>query len=134
MEPIHAQNTHNSRRFALGTGAIITGTGVALGAFGAHALKQQISPEMLTIYHTGVQYQLIQGLATMILACAGELIPAPKVILITRLWISGVILFSGSLYALSISGIKVLGAITPLGGVCFLTGWVMLSIAALKKS
>lgn len=128
------QNLSDESRFILGAGAIITGIGVAFGAFGAHGLKSILNPASLAIYQTGVQYQLIHGLALVAIGSSQAAVQAVKLRLVSRLWVAGVVLFSGSLYALAITGIKILGAITPLGGVCFLSGWVILAVTALRKT
>lgn len=101
--------------------------GVAIGAFGAHGLKQRVSPELLAIFNTGVLYHLLHAVALLALAlfgsATGRAITWPA-----ALWLSGIVLFSGSLYLLALTGVKQLGAVTPLGGLCFLAGWVMLAI------
>jgi uncharacterized membrane protein YgdD (TMEM256/DUF423 family) len=96
--------------------------GVALGAFGAHALKNRLSADMLTVWHTAVLYHLIHALALLGLALYARTSSAdPRV---PALGFSiGIALFSGSLYALALTGIKPLGAITPLGGLSFLIAW-----------
>ncbi len=108
---------------------------VALGAFGAHGLKNRLSEEMMAIYHTAVHYQFLHTLA---LLAVGILIQQwGKSILLTLSaagFLSGIIIFSGSLYLLSFTGIRWLGAITPIGGVAFLAGWASLFIAAYKAS
>ncbi len=97
-------------------------TGVALGAFGAHALKAKLPPDMLTVYHTAVLYHLIHALALLALAFYGR--SANVNIQFGAIgFLGGIILFSGSLYALALTGFKPLGAITPLGGLCFLISW-----------
>jgi uncharacterized membrane protein YgdD (TMEM256/DUF423 family) len=106
---------------------------VALGAFGAHALKSKLSPDMLNVYQTGVQYHMIHSLGLILIALLADKLGNSSLVNASgwALFI-GIVLFSGSLYALSLSGIKVLGAITPLGGVSFLLGWILLAIAAMK--
>jgi uncharacterized membrane protein YgdD (TMEM256/DUF423 family) len=106
-------------------------TGVALGAFGAHGLRARLSPEMLAVFETGVRYHLIHAVA--ILAAAGlvERLGGRLVAAAGWLFLGGIVLFSGSLYALALTGISILGAITPLGGLAFLAGWACLAIAAL---
>jgi uncharacterized membrane protein YgdD (TMEM256/DUF423 family) len=106
---------------------------VALGAFGAHALKSRLSTDMLAVYQTGVQYHMIHALGLILIALLSDKLGNSSLVTASgwSLFI-GIILFSGSLYVLSISGIKILGAITPLGGVAFLLGWLLLAIAALK--
>ena len=107
---------------------------VAIGAFGAHALKGSLSPEMLEINHTGAQYQMYHSLALLAVAVLLKFYPDSKLFnLAGWLFVGGIIIFSGSLYALSLTGIKTLGAITPIGGLCFLGGWVCLLIGALKS-
>jgi len=106
---------------------------VALGAFGAHGLKARLGPEALQVYQTGVQYHLIHALALLAVGIAAH--PAPNSPYLRGagwLFLAGIILFSGSLYVLSITGERWLGMITPVGGVAFLLGWVLLAIAALK--
>ncbi|KIL41270.1 membrane protein [Gordoniibacillus kamchatkensis] len=106
---------------------------VALGAFGAHALKSRLSPDMLDVYHTGVNYHIIHALALLLIAVLADKLGASSLVAASG-WalFAGIVLFSGSLYALSLSGVKTLGAITPLGGVAFLAGWLCLAIAALR--
>jgi uncharacterized membrane protein YgdD (TMEM256/DUF423 family) len=101
--------------------------GVALGAFGAHGLKQRVTPELLAIFNTGVLYHLVHAVALLSLAlfgsATGRTITWPA-----ALWVAGIVLFSGSLYVLTLTGVKQLGAVTPLGGLCFLAGWVLVAI------
>ncbi len=106
---------------------------VALGAFGAHALKNKLSTDMLHIFQTGVQYQMFHALGIILIAIVSDRLGG-HALFTASLWsmFIGIILFSGSLYALSLSGIKILGAITPLGGVGFLLGWILVVIALLK--
>lgn len=117
-----------SRRSQL-LGAIFAFLSVALGAFGAHALRASLTPEQMAIYQTGIQYQALHALALLFLGTQKEskLLNAASL-----LFPIGIVIFSGSLYALSISGVKWLGAITPLGGVSFLAGWacVIAGVAA----
>jgi uncharacterized membrane protein YgdD (TMEM256/DUF423 family) len=97
---------------------------VSIGAFGAHGLEGRLSPEMMEVYQTGVLYHLIHAAALFALVMASEDIwstkAAPRVAIG---WLLGTLFFSGSLYALAISGVGVLGAITPFGGVAFIAGW-----------
>ncbi|WP_425148061.1 DUF423 domain-containing protein [Deinococcus sp.] len=108
-------------RAALGTpalyGTLLAGSGVALGAFAAHALKGSLSAAMLEVFETGVRYQMYHGLGLLALAALPGQRRAPLWLLL------GTLIFSGSLYLLSLSGLKVLGAITPIGGVLLLIGW-----------
>jgi uncharacterized membrane protein YgdD (TMEM256/DUF423 family) len=106
---------------------------VAIGAFGAHALKARISPEMLEINHTGSQYQMYHSLALLVVAIFLKFYPDSKFFNTAGwLFVAGIIIFSGSLYALSLTGIKTLGAITPIGGLCFLGAWACVLVGALK--
>lgn len=107
--------------------------GVLLGAFGAHALKSQLSPEMLQVYKTGVEYQFYHALGLLIIGLIGFHINSKWVSWSGILFIAGIILFSGSLYSLSISEIKILGAITPIGGLSFVAGWICLAVALWKR-
>jgi uncharacterized membrane protein YgdD (TMEM256/DUF423 family) len=109
-----------ARSFAV-WGAILAFLAVGLGAFGAHALRDRLAPESLTVYQTGVQYQIIHALALLALSALAERTRFAAVI--GWLFIFGVLIFSGSLYLLAITGERWLGAITPIGGLCFLSGW-----------
>ena len=108
---------------------------VAAGAFGAHGLKERLAPEMLTIFETGARYEIYHALALTAVAFASHLFPKPKVWNVAG-WgfFSGALIFSGSLYALALSGIKTFGAITPIGGVAMLIGWAALGVGALPRS
>ncbi|GAB4459408.1 MAG: DUF423 domain-containing protein [Armatimonadaceae bacterium] len=109
---------------------------VAIGAFGAHGLRNKVAPDLLEIYHTGADYHLAHALALLTLAAISF---SPRFAAGTRgerflrlsgiLFAVGILIFSGSLYALALSGLRVLGAITPIGGVCFLSGWALLAFA-----
>ncbi|MCM3631181.1 DUF423 domain-containing protein [Paenibacillus glycanilyticus] len=114
-------------------GAIGAALAVALGAFGAHGLKETLSEDMLEVYETGVRYHMYHALALMLVALLAGRIGDTKLIrAAARLLIAGIVLFSGSLYVLALTDIKILGAITPLGGVAFLAGWGCVAAAALK--
>jgi len=102
---------------------------VAFGAFGAHGLKAILSPDMLAIYKTAVTYQMWHALGLAIIAFLYQQNLNSRLLHYAGWFMfSGIVLFSGSLYALSLSGLKWLGAITPLGGVCFLAAWLLLII------
>ena len=105
---------------------------VALGAFAAHGLKGQLSAEYLAVFQTGVHYQLVHALALFGVALLAERLPGRLVKAAGSLFALGILLFSGSLYALTLSGLSKLGMITPLGGVSFLAGWLCLGLAALR--
>ncbi|MBB6672365.1 DUF423 domain-containing protein [Cohnella nanjingensis] len=114
-------------------GAAVAGLAVAFGAFGAHSLKETLSADDLAVFETGVRYQMYHGLGILLIALLADRLPSAKLTQwAARLLVIGTVLFSGSLYALSLSGIKPLGAITPLGGVAFLAGWLCLLLAARK--
>ncbi|MEI7026223.1 DUF423 domain-containing protein [Paenibacillus sp. y28] len=106
---------------------------VVLGAFGAHALKKRLSPEMAAIYQTAVQYQIAHALGLILMAILAHT-AIPSALVITAGWFlfAGILLFCGSLYVLSLTGMKKLGAITPIGGLCFLIGWALLTAAAVQ--
>ncbi|NOQ15468.1 MAG: DUF423 domain-containing protein [Methyloprofundus sp.] len=107
---------------------------VAMGAFGAHGLKAILSPEMLTVYKTAVTYQMWHALGLSIVALLRAQNPEVKLLTYAGwLMFAGIILFSGSLYLLSLSGLSWLGMITPLGGICFLGAWLLIIIFAYQK-
>ena len=119
------------RAFAL-AGALSAFLAVAAGAFGAHALRARITPDLLTVFETGARYQMYHALALLAVAWAshhwaGTLLRAAGV-----LFIGGTLLFSGSLYLLALTGARWLGAITPLGGLLFLAGWAAFAIGIVK--
>jgi uncharacterized membrane protein YgdD (TMEM256/DUF423 family) len=111
-------------------GALSAGLGVALGAFGAHALKARLSPDMLAVWETGVRYQLVHALALLAVGYAATRWPGTAVHTSGWLFVAGTLLFSGSLYVLSLSGVRWLGAITPLGGVAWIVAWLCLAWGA----
>lgn len=121
----------NNRNILL-AGAIFMSLTVLVGAFGAHALKNSLSPEMLAVYKTGVEYQFYHALGLLLIGLIGFQIDSKWLRWSGILLIAGIILFSGSLYALSISGIKTLGAITPIGGLSFVAGWICLAAGITK--
>jgi uncharacterized membrane protein YgdD (TMEM256/DUF423 family) len=98
--------------------------GVAAGAFGAHALKAIVAPDLLAVYETGVRYQLFHALALLAIGLGASLRPGERWSIPIWLFASGTVLFSGSLYLLALTGVRWLGAITPFGGLCFLAGWL----------
>ena len=112
-------------------GALAGFIGVALGAFGAHGLRSRLSADMLAVFETGVRYQMYHALAILIVALAAARLDGWLIRAAGWLFTGGIVLFSGSLYALALSGITVLGAVTPIGGLAFLAGWACLAIAAL---
>ncbi len=105
---------------------------VAAGAFGAHALRARLAPDLLTVFETGARYQMYHALALLVVAVAADHAARPAVAAAGWLFVSGTLLFSGSLYALSLTGIRALGAITPFGGLCFIAGWLALAAGILR--
>jgi uncharacterized membrane protein YgdD (TMEM256/DUF423 family) len=118
------------RTFLL-VGALAGVVGVALGAFGAHGLRGRLSPEMLAVFETGVRYHMYHALALLLTAALMGRIEGRFLVAAGWFFTAGIVLFSGSLYLLAATGITLLGAITPLGGVAFLIGWACLAVAAL---
>ena len=114
--------------FALGS--LSAFLAVALGAFGAHALKARLDANMLAVFETGVRYQMVHALALLAVGWACTRWPGRVLTASGWLFVAGTLLFSGSLYALSLTGLRGLGAITPLGGVAWLAGWACLAWAA----
>ena len=105
-------------------------SGVALGAFAAHGLKSQLTPAYLAVFQTGAHYQLVHALALFGVSLLALLRPGALVNCAGSLFALGILLFSGSLYALTFSGIAALGMVTPFGGLAFLAGWLCLGLAA----
>jgi len=107
---------------------------VAGGAFGAHSLKAILTPDMLTVFETGVRHQMYHALALLAVGWAAHQYPQASFHIAGWLFVAGILLFSGSLYVLALSGVRWLGAITPLGGVLFLAGWGVLGWQFWKTS
>lgn len=108
---------------------------VMLGAFGAHGLKTRLTAEMLEIFQTGVQYHVYHALGLLAVGILAIHYPESGYLKWSGwLMLAGIVIFSGSLYILSISGLRWLGAITPVGGVSFITSWVLLFLAIIKSS
>ncbi len=105
-------------------------TGVALGAFAAHGLKAKLTPEYLAIFQTGTHYQMLHALGLLAVALLAAHLPGRLLNAAGWLFASGIVLFSGSLYLLTLTGISKLGIVTPFGGVAFLGGWLCLALAA----
>jgi uncharacterized membrane protein YgdD (TMEM256/DUF423 family) len=103
---------------------------VALGAFGAHGLKDILEPNLYTVYQTGVEYQFYHTLALLFIAVAPTRFCEKRLGWAAIAFIVGMLLFSGSLYLLALTGIRALGAITPIGGVAFLCGWLLIAYTA----
>ena len=105
---------------------------VIAGAFGAHGLQSRLEPRLLASFTTAAHYHLIHAAAMAIAAMAARGAAAPRATAAAMLFLAGTILFSGSLYALALSGIRAFAFVTPIGGVGFIAGWIMLALAALK--
>lgn len=124
-------------KFFIIAGAINGFLAVALGAFGAHLLEGRIADKYLSTWGTAVQYQMFHALALVaigILMSSKVLGHVSQLNIAGYLILAGIVIFSGSLYVLSLTGISILGAITPIGGVAFLAGWIMLIVAAVKNA
>ena len=111
-------------------GAVAMFLAVALGAFGAHALRQRLSAEMLAVFEVGVRYHVYHALALFAVAWVAERTPGSLAQASGWAFALGIVVFSGSLYLLSVTGVRWLGAITPIGGTAFLAGWVLLFLAS----
>ncbi|HEX8700661.1 MAG TPA: DUF423 domain-containing protein [Myxococcaceae bacterium] len=114
-------------------GAVNAFLSVAAGAFGAHALKARLSPDLLTIFETGARYHMYHALGLIAVGLVAQARPSPLLSAGGWAMLAGIVLFSGSLYALALSGVRALGAITPLGGLGFLVGWVLLALGAWRQ-
>ena len=109
---------------------------VALGAFGAHVLKGRLSPEMLAVWHAAVEYQMFHALGLLAVGLVAVQLTESALLTLLKwsgwLMVAGIVLFSGSLYALALTGVRWLGAVTPAGGTAFLAAWVLFVIAILR--
>lgn len=114
-------------------GALSGAIGVGAGAFGAHALRAKLEPRMLEVFETGARYQMYHAVALLAVAWAASRWPGSLTTASGWLMIAGTVLFSGSLYAMALTDVRALGAITPLGGVCFIAGWICLAAAAARS-
>lgn len=109
-------------------GAVSAGISVALGAFGAHGLRERLTPQLLDTFETGVRYEIYHAFAILVVAFALTRWQSNLIPFAGWAFVIGTILFSGSLYLLALTGIRWLGAITPLGGVAFIAGWILLAV------
>ena len=113
----------------IGLGALSAFISVAAGAFGAHALKQVLDTDMLAVYHTAVDYQFFHSIGLIAIGALQKISPRHSHLVAAWAMLGGIIIFSGSLYILSITGIKWLGMITPIGGISFLAAWLILALS-----
>ncbi len=114
-------------------GAIAAGLAVALGAFGAHALRAKFPPDLLAVYRTGVEYHFYHALGLILVGLAAQHLPESGPLKAAGwLMAAGIVLFSGSLYVLAVSGIRALGAVTPIGGVAFIAAWALVAWAFVR--
>ncbi len=119
------------QRTFLVAGAVSAFLSVGAGAFGAHALRARLAPDLLAVFETGARYQMFHALALLAVAWAVERWPGAAGA--GWLFLAGTVLFSGSLYALALTGARGLGAVTPVGGLAFLAGWLWLAWSALRS-
>ncbi|SMF54677.1 DUF423 domain-containing protein [Pseudobacteriovorax antillogorgiicola] len=119
---------------SVGIGAIFGALGVGLGAFAAHGLKARLSDYALGVFETAVRYQMYHALALIAVGLLASRIESNLVRIASYSFIIGTIIFSGSLYTLALTGIKWLGAITPIGGLAFIVGWICFALAAFRVS
>jgi len=127
-----------STRFYLCSGVFFSLLSVVIGAFGAHALKPLISTQMMAVFNTAVQYQMFHALALLILgillhSIVSTDLQAKRFRLVGNLFLVGLVLFCGSLYLLAITSVKILGAITPFGGLAFIVAWLVLLYALYRS-
>ena len=113
-------------RLLVAIGAINAALAVAAGAFAAHGLRARLEPRAFEVFETGARYHMYHALAIIAAGLVAARVPG-------WLFLAGIVLFSGSLYALALTDVKVLGAITPLGGLAFLAGWVWLAVSVLRR-
>ena len=118
-------------RASVGIAGLLGFSAVALGAFGAHGLRDRLGPGMLEIYRTGALYHLVHAVAALAVALSSDRLKRGA--LIVAFLAMGVVVFSGSLYALAVTGRTGLGAVTPVGGLCFLIAWALLAAEALQR-
>ncbi len=114
--------------FWIRAASAIMGLGVGLGAFGAHGLRDVLSEPMKAVFETGVRYQMIHGIALFVVAWLSSRGPSGLVLAAGWCFLAGIVLFSGSLYLLSLTGARAWGGLTPVGGLAFLAGWICLAL------
>lgn len=118
------------KRFLAGSGAVFGALGVVAGAFGAHALKNQVGADMLAAFETGARYQMYHALALFAAAWLHGHGATTEAAWAGRLFVLGILLFSGSLYAMALTNNRDLGIVTPVGGVAFIAGWALLALGS----
>jgi uncharacterized membrane protein YgdD (TMEM256/DUF423 family) len=111
--------------------AVLGFLAVVLGAFGAHGLRARLGPQELDVWRTAALYHLVHAVALLAVALAGGRVRRGR--LVCGLWTAGIVVFAGTLYLLAVTGVRWLGAITPLGGAAFLGGWLVLAVSAVKR-
>lgn len=115
-------------------GSVAGALAVVLGAFGAHSIRHRLTPEMLDVFETAVRYQLLHALALLAAAWAAQRWPGRSSSAAGWLFLAGIALFSGSLYVISLTGVRALGLLTPFGGGAFIAAWLLLAITPWKRS
>lgn len=118
----------------LGTGALFGAIAVGAGAYGSHALRAELAEPLLALFETAVRYQMYHALALLVVGVLGNLLPRRAITLAGTLFIAGIVLFSGSLYSLALTGDRPFTLMTPMGGICFIAGWLTLAVSALKAA
>lgn len=116
------------------TAALLGFSAVLLGAFGAHGLKSRITVEMLAVFEIGCRYHLAHALALLALSSLTPFLKEPTLRWVMRFWVLGVVIFSGSLYALAITGVRRWGMVTPVGGLLLMVGWLTLFLGAIQQT
>ena len=127
----HDETPHRDERL-LAIGGILAGLGVAAGAFATHGLRHRLASDMLEVFQTGAHYQLLHAIAIVAVAGAMSHFHRSRLRAACWLFIAGIVLFSGSLYLLALTGRSAFGMVTPLGGIALLAGWVMVAAGATK--
>lgn len=122
-------------RLFVSLGSANAALAVILGAFGAHAIKTRVAPQMLEVYHTAAQYHFYHALGMLLVGVLATQMQATGALRLSGfLMLAGIVLFCGSLYVLAITGVTWLGAITPLGGLAFIAAWIVLAVGALRAT
>ncbi len=133
LKVLRKRRANDMNRCFMITGAAAGAVAVGLGAFGAHWLKDQVSPEMLDVYETGAQYLLVHAVALVVTGWIGTGLNRHAIRVSGIAFIIGMIFFSGSLLVLSTTGLRFMGAVAPVGGTAYIIGWISLAVAARKK-